>query len=140
MQWRNSNFAVNKYSWHLQILWCNVKIWRRWCIKNILTSFAIFKKKVKPPNGKDKQSYKTIDADAGKRTDDNFDDRIHKFADQLQTEFYYRIPLRFLCSLGLINQTVEFNTTWLLTFETDYQRLFESKAKQANDALPEKLF
>ena len=25
----------------------------------------------------------------------------------------------------------------VLTFETDYQRLFESKANQANDALPD---
>ena len=47
------------------------------------------------------------------------------------------IPLRFLCSLGLVNQPVKFNTKWLLTYETDYQRLFESKANQANDALPD---
>ena len=107
---------------------------------NISTSFVIFRKKVKLPTGKDRRSHKTNDAEAGKRADDNLDDRIDKFPNQLQTEFYYRIPLRFLCSLGLINQTVEFNTTWLLTFETDYQRLFESKAKQANNALPEKLF
>ena len=67
---------------------------------------------------------------------DNPDNRIDKFADQLQTEFYYRIPLRFLCSLDLVNQPVKFNTKWLLSFETHYQRLFESKANQANDALP----
>ena len=59
------------------------------------------KKKVKLPTGKDRRSHKTNGADAGKRTDDNLNDRIDKFADQLQTEFYYRIPLRFLCSLGL---------------------------------------
>ena len=39
--------------------------------------------------------------------------------------------------MGLVNQPVKFNTKWLLTFETDYQRLFESKANQANDALPD---
>ena len=39
--------------------------------------------------------------------------------------------------MGLVNQPVKFDTKWLLTFETDYQRLFESKANQANDALPD---
>ena len=39
--------------------------------------------------------------------------------------------------MGLVNQPVKFNTKWHLTFETDYQRLFESKANQANDALPD---
>ena len=43
---------------------------------------------MKLPTGKDRQSHKTNDADAGKRTDDNLDNRIDKFADQLQTEFY----------------------------------------------------
>ena len=78
------------------------------------------KKKVKLPTGKDRQiHHATNDAHAGKRTNDNLANRIDKFADQLQTEFYYRIPLRFPCSLGLVNQPVIFNTKWLLTFETD---------------------
>ena len=34
--------------------------------------------------------------------------------------------------MGLVNQPVKFNTKWLLTFETDYQRLFETNANQAN--------
>ena len=46
------------------------------------------------------------------------------------------IPLRFLFDLGLINQPVKFNTKWLITFEQDYQKLFEKKANQAHDALP----
>ena len=95
------------------------------------------KKKVKLPTRKDRQShYTTNDVHAGRRTDNNLHDRIDKFAGQFQTKFYYRIPLRFLCSLGPINQPVKFNTKWLLTFETDYPRLFESKANQANNALP----
>ena len=78
------------------------------------------KKKVKLPTGKGRRIHHTTnDAHACKRTNDNLADRIDKFADQLQTEFYYRIPLRFLCSLGLANQPVIFNTKWLLTFETD---------------------
>ena len=46
------------------------------------------------------------------------------------------IPLRFLFDLGLINQPVKFNTKWLITFEQDYQKLFEKKANQAHNALP----
>ena len=40
-----------------------------------------------------------------------------------------------MCSLGLVNQPVKFNTKWLLTFETDYQRLFETNTNQTNNAL-----
>ena len=49
---------------------------------------------------------------------------------------YYMIPLRFLCGLGLVNQPLKFNTKWLITFEQYYQKLFETKANQANDVLP----
>ena len=42
----------------------------------------------------------------------------------------------FLCDLDLVNQPVKFNTKWLITFEQDYQKLFETKAKRANDKLP----
>ena len=70
------------------------------------------------------------------RTDENLDDRLDKFSDQLQDEYYYMILLRFLCDLGLVNQPVKFNTKWLITFEQDYQKLFETKANQANNALP----
>ena len=38
------------------------------------------------------RSHKANDTDAGKRTDDNLEDRIDKFANQLQSEFYCRIP------------------------------------------------
>ena len=37
----------------------------------------------------------------------------------------------------LVNQSAKFNTKWLLTFEADYQILIDSKANQANDALPD---
>ena len=75
----------------------------------------------------------TQNADVVNRTDD---DRLDKFSDQFQDEYYYMIPLRFLCDLGLVNQPVKFNTKWLVRFEQDYQKLFETKANQANDALP----
>ena len=46
------------------------------------------------------------------------------------------IPLRFLWDLGLVNQPVKFNKNWLIIFEQDYQKIFETNANQANDALP----
>ena len=89
------------------------------------------------PTGEDRRKhYTTQNADAAKRTDDNLDDRLDKFSDQLQDEYYHLIPFRFLCDLGLVNQPVKFNTKWLITFEQDYQKLFETKANQANDASP----
>ena len=41
-----------------------------------------------------------------------------------------------MCDLGLVNQPLKFYTKWLLTFKTDYQRLFETKVNQTVDALP----
>ena len=94
-------------------------------------------KKVSLPTGEHQQNHYTIQAaDADKRTGDKLDDRLEKFSDQLQNEYYYMIPLRFLCDLVLVNQPVKFNTKWLKTVEQDYQKLFETKANQANDALP----
>ena len=90
------------------------------------------KKKVKLPAGQDRRAEHTAAGkDANKRTDDNIDDRIEKFQDQLKTMRYYRIPLKYICDIGLVNQPVRFNTQWQLTFETNMQRLFESKANQA---------
>ena len=40
-----------------------------------------------------------------------------------------------MCYLGLVNQPIKSDTKWLLTFETDYQRLFETKVNQAAYAL-----
>ena len=92
------------------------------------TSFVIFKKKLnyKPANlGKVIKQMTLMLA-------------IDKLINlQINFKLNSIIPLRFLCSLGLVNQPVKFNTKWLLTYETDYQRIFESKANQANDALPD---
>ena len=70
-----------------------------------------------------RKHYTTQNADAANKTDDNLDDRLD-------------IPLRFLCDLGLVNQPVKFNTEWLITFEQNYQKLFQTKANRAHDALP----
>ena len=44
----------------------------------------LYQKKVKLPTGKKRRSHKTNGADAGKRTDDNLDNRIDKSADQFK--------------------------------------------------------
>ena len=106
-------------------------------LKTIQNDLLHSNKKVSLPTGRARwKHYTTQNSDAANRTDDNLDDRLDKFSDQLQDEYYYMIPIRFLCDLGLVNHPVKFNTKWLTTFEQDYQKLFETKANQANDTLP----
>ena len=78
-------------------------------------------KKVKLPDGEDRQDEQTNDANADNRTDDNIDERIQKFQNQLQNVYWYRIPLKYICDLGLVNMLIKFNTKWRLTFETNLQ-------------------
>ena len=93
------------------------------------------KNAIPPADENRRKHYATQNVDATNRTDDNLDDRLDKFSDQLQDEYYYMTPLKFLYDLGLVNQPVKFNTKWLITFEQDYQKLFETKAHQENDVL-----
>ena len=44
----------------------------------------------------------------------------------------YRIPLKFLCSLGLVNQCVKFNTKFTLILKTKMIKLFETNVNDAN--------
>ena len=95
------------------------------------------RKKVKLPANEDRRDERTgNNEDADNRTDDNIDQRIEKFQNQLKTVYYYRIPLKYICDLGLVNQPIRFNTKWRLTFEQGMQRLFEIKANQAAAGLP----
>ena len=86
------------------------------------------KKKVVLPDDEDRRKRHTAaGGDATERTDDNLDERIQKFANQLKTTYYYRIPLKYICDLGFVNTPIKFNTKWRLTFKSDFSRLFESK-------------
>ena len=58
----------------------------------------------------------TTDATAPCRTDGNLIERIDKFQDQIKSEFVNRIPLKFLCDLGLVNQCFKFDTKYILTY------------------------
>ena len=78
----------------------------------------------------------TTNATAPYKTDENLTERIEKFQEQIKSEFAYIIPLKFLCALGLVNQCFDFNTKYILTLETNMQRLFETNVNQAADALP----
>ena len=97
------------------------------------------KKKVKLPDGEDRRKkFIAANGDADERTDDNLDQRIEKFQNQLKNVFVYRIPLKYICELGFVNQPVKFDTKWRIIFEGDMSRLFESKANlaDANTAIP----
>ena len=54
----------------------------------------------------------------------------------MKNEYVRRIPLKNLCDFGLVNQCYKFNTNYLLTLETDMQRLFEANINQTAGALP----
>ena len=56
--------------------------------------------------------YTTTNATAGNRTDENLTEKIQKFQDQLKEEYVYKISLKYLCDLGLINQCFKFNTKY----------------------------
>ena len=95
-------------------------------LKTIQNDLLYSNKKVILPTGRARRKHYTENADAVNRTDENLDERLEKFSDELQNEYYYMILLGFLCDLGLVNQPVKFNTKWLITFEQDYQKLFET--------------
>ena len=66
--------------------------------------------------------------------DENIDDRIAKFNNNnaLQNVKTYRIPLRYLVDLGLVNLPTSFDTKLIFNLEKKLSKLFESKAKLAN--------
>ena len=105
------------------------------------------KKKVKLPDGEDRRKKFTVAAraaqggnpavpagDPQERSDLNLNERITKFRVQLQSTYYYRIPLQYLCDIGYVNTPIKFNTKWRLTFETNTAKLFESNAALATAA------
>ena len=97
-------------------------------LKVIENDLLYSRKKVKLPAGEERRDEHTANAEnANNRTDDNIDERIQKFQNQLKTDYFYRIPLKYICNLGKVNQPIRFNTKWRITFEQDMQKLFEAK-------------
>ena len=78
------------------------------------------KKKVKLPADEDKHNtHAAAGEDADNRTDDNIDERIQKFQNQLKNIYWYRVPLKYIVDIGQVNTPIKFNTKWHITFETD---------------------
>ena len=97
-------------------------------LRTLFDITCYIKKKVKLAANEDRRDRHTAAGkDATRGTDSNTEDRIKKFQDQIQTTKYYRMPLKYICDIGLVNQPTRFNMQWCLTFETNMQRLFESK-------------
>ena len=69
------------------------------------------KKKVKLPADEDKRDTHTAAGeDADNRTDDNIDERIQKFQNQLKNTYWYRISLKYIVDIGQVNTPIKFNT------------------------------
>ena len=104
-------------------------------LKLIENDLLYSKKKVRLPAHRDRRrKFVAAGGNVNDRTDNNIDERIQKFHNQLENTYYYRIPLKYICELGFVNQPVKFNTKWRIIFESDMSKLFESKAQLATAA------
>ena len=67
-------------------------------------------------------------------TDANSNDRIAKFNNnnQLFAQKYYRVPLKYLVDIGLVNLPTEFNIKLTFNLERNASKLFETKEKLPN--------
>ena len=63
------------------------------------------------------------------RTDANLRERLTDFHGLPKEKIYYRIPLGFFVSLGLVNFPHKLDTQVLFTFEINWNKLFETNAK-----------
>ena len=86
-------------------------------------------------NGRDRRSNtSTTPAD---RTDSNLNKRGTDVLTLIRQKIYYRIPLGFFASLGLVNFSHKIDTRFLCTLENNLNRLFKTNAKFDN--IPNKL-
>ena len=73
---------------------------------------------------------------ATKRTDDNIKDKEDKFAVQIDSQYVYRILLKYFCDLGKINFPTKIDLKICCTLETEMKRLCESKKKVTTIGAP----
>ena len=64
------------------------------------------------------------------RTDANIEVREDKFANQIDSKYVYRIPLKHLCNLGKINFAIKIDLKICCTLQTNVKHLYESKKKK----------
>ena len=81
-------------------------------LKTIENNLLYSNKKVKiyGDNNDTCAHYTTTSATAANRIDENLTEKIQKFQDQLKSEYVYRIPPKYLCDVGFVNQCFKFNT------------------------------
>ena len=65
----------------------------------------------------------------GEATDDNLEYREDKFANQIDSKYVYRIPLKYLCDLGQIFFPTKIDLKIRGTLQINMKQLFESKKK-----------
>ena len=70
------------------------------------------------------------DTDAN-RTDPNLTYRLKELKAHLFKQWFYKIPLLYLCDLGKVNFAVSTDTKIVLTLERNMNKLFESNEKAA---------
>ena len=93
---------------------------------DIIRNYFLFSEKdVNYPNRKDRRVHGQTTNTAG-TTDNNPNDRIAKFANQIKNKYVYRIPLKYICDIRKINFPTKIDTKIRLTLETDIKKLFES--------------
>ena len=63
------------------------------------------------------------------KTDSSLSERVTDFLQLIGRKIYYRIPLRFFTSLGLVNFPHKIDTRFVFTLENNLNRLFETNAK-----------
>ena len=78
------------------------------------------KKPVKLPNNNNRRLNNCNDAN--NRTDDNLTDRLDKFSDLISKKKIYRIPLRYLVDLSLVNFPIAFDTRIIFTLKQDMKK------------------
>ena len=88
---------------------------------------------VKGNAAKDRRSHIAAAAN-NSETDADIDDRIAKFNNNnaLYNLKVYRVPLRYLVDLGLVNIPTSFDVKMIFNLEQKLSRLFESKTKITN--------
>ena len=80
-------------------------------LKVIENDLLYSKKKVKLPDDEDRQDERTAAGeDADIRTDNNINERIQKFKNQLKNVYWYIILLKYICDLELVNTPMKFST------------------------------
>ena len=64
------------------------------------------------------------------RSDDNLEHREDKFANQIDSKYVYRIPLKYLCDQGKINFPTKIDLKIRCALQTNVKQFFESKKSE----------